>query len=57
MMHSGAGPARFTDPAQIADAIIDKVGKSVVLALPLGLGKANPIAKAARSAPSSRAMT
>lgn len=46
MMHSGAGPARFTDPAQIADAIIDKVGKTVVLALPLGLGKANHIANA-----------
>jgi len=46
MMHSGARPARFTDPAQIADAIIAKVGKTVVLALPLGLGKANHIANA-----------
>ena len=49
MMHSvggGTGPARFSDPAQLADAIVDKVGKRIVLALPLGLGKANHIANA-----------
>jgi hypothetical protein len=46
MMHSGAGPARFSDPAHLADAIVDKVGKKIVLALPLGLGKANHIANA-----------
>jgi acyl-CoA hydrolase len=46
MMHSGAGPARFTDPMQLADAIVAKVGKKIVLALPLGLGKANHIANA-----------
>jgi acyl-CoA hydrolase len=48
MMHPGgaAGPARFSDPAQLADAIVDKVGKKIVLALPLGLGKANHIANA-----------
>jgi acyl-CoA hydrolase len=39
-------PAQHTDPEKIADAIIDRVGKSVVLALPLGLGKANHIANA-----------
>jgi acyl-CoA hydrolase len=39
-------PARHSDPDQIADAIVAKVGKSIVLALPLGLGKANHIANA-----------
>jgi hypothetical protein len=46
MMHSGAGPARFDDPARLADAIVEKVGKTIVLAMPLGLGKANHIANA-----------
>ena len=46
MIHSGAGPARFTDPVRLADSIVDKVGKTIVLALPLGLGKANHIANA-----------
>jgi acyl-CoA hydrolase len=48
MIHSGAaaGPERCNDPARIADAIVEKVGKTVVLALPLGLGKANHIANA-----------
>ena len=46
MIHSGGGPARFTDPAKLADAIVEKVGKTIVLALPLGLGKANHIANA-----------
>jgi acyl-CoA hydrolase len=46
MIHSGAGPARFADPARLADSIIEKVGKTIVLALPLGLGKANHIANA-----------
>jgi hypothetical protein len=46
MMHSGAGPARFTDAARLADAIVERVGKTIVLALPLGLGKANHIANA-----------
>ena len=39
-------PAGHSDPDQIADAIIAEVGKSIVLALPLGLGKANHIANA-----------
>jgi len=46
MIHSGAGPARFADPARLADSIVEKVGKTIVLALPLGLGKANHIANA-----------
>jgi len=40
------GPARFDDPDILADAIIARVGKSIVLALPLGLGKANHVANA-----------
>ncbi len=39
-------PARYKDADVIADAIIEKVGKSIVLAMPLGLGKANHIANA-----------
>src|SRR3984957_18515332 len=46
MIHSGAGPARFSDPARLANSIVEKVGKTIVLALPLGLGKANDIANA-----------
>jgi acyl-CoA hydrolase len=46
MIHSGVGPERFDDPARLADAIIEKVGRTIVLALPLGLGKANQIANA-----------
>ncbi len=46
MIHSGAGPQKFTDPALVADAIVEKVGKKIVMALPLGLGKANHIANA-----------
>jgi acyl-CoA hydrolase len=40
------GPARFDDPDLLADAIIARVGKTIVLALPLGLGKANHVANA-----------
>jgi acyl-CoA hydrolase len=46
MIHSHAGPARFDDPGRLVDAIVEKVGKTIVLALPLGLGKANHIANA-----------
>jgi hypothetical protein len=46
MIHSGAGPQKFTDPARVAEAIVEKAGKKIVMALPLGLGKANHIANA-----------
>jgi len=46
MTRSGAGPAAFDDAARLADAIVERVGKTIVLALPLGLGKANHIANA-----------
>jgi len=39
-------PVTFDDAASLADAIVAKVGKAIVLALPLGLGKANHIANA-----------
>jgi len=39
-------PVPFADPERVADAIIARVGKNIVLALPLGLGKANHVANA-----------
>jgi len=48
MIHSelATGPQRFGDAARLADAIVEKIGKTIVLGLPLGLGKANHIANA-----------
>jgi len=46
MIHSAAPPQTFADPARLADTIIERVGRTIVLALPLGLGKANHIANA-----------
>src|SRR6185437_7706516 len=43
---AGGGPTTFDDAARVADAIVERVGKTIVLALPLGLGKANHIANA-----------
>lgn len=45
-MSGASAPATFEDPDAIADAIIGRVGRKIVLALPLGLGKANHIANA-----------
>ncbi len=39
-------PLKFTDPDQAADAVIEKVGPEIKLALPLGIGKANHLANA-----------
>ncbi|HEX3809249.1 MAG TPA: acetyl-CoA hydrolase/transferase C-terminal domain-containing protein [Rhizomicrobium sp.] len=39
-------PQSFSDPDALADAIIRDVGKKIVLALPLGLGKACHVANA-----------
>lgn len=46
MTASGNGPAQLDSADRLADAIIARVGKSIVLALPLGLGKANHVANA-----------
>ena len=39
-------PQQFGDAGQCAEAILERVGRRVVLALPLGLGKANHVANA-----------
>ena len=39
-------PIAFTDPESLAEAIIGRVGKNIVLGLPLGVGKANHVANA-----------
>src|SRR6266702_1109711 len=44
--HRGGAPVSFADPERVADEIIARVGKSITLALPLGLGKANHVANA-----------
>ena len=41
-----AAPREFTDADQLAEEIIREVGKTIVLGLPLGLGKANHVANA-----------
>ena len=46
MIHTAADPSVFDDPARLADVIVARVGKTIVLALPLGLGKASHIANA-----------
>jgi acyl-CoA hydrolase len=39
-------PQIFTDPKALADAVLGAVGPRIVMALPLGLGKANHVANA-----------
>src|SRR5881392_1680566 len=39
-------PQVFSNAAAVADAILSDVGKTIVLGLPLGLGKANHIVNA-----------
>jgi acyl-CoA hydrolase len=46
MIDTRSAPERFEDAQGLADAVIARVGKTIVLALPLGLGKANHIANA-----------
>jgi acyl-CoA hydrolase len=41
-----AVPRTFTDPDQLAEEVIREVGKTIMLGLPLGLGKANHVANA-----------
>ncbi|TMH49258.1 MAG: acetyl-CoA hydrolase, partial [Betaproteobacteria bacterium] len=42
----GRRPVRFAELGACADAIIERVGRRILLALPLGLGKANHVANA-----------
>ena len=41
---AGFGPAWHTDVEDCVDAVLSRIGKDVILGLPLGLGKANSIA-------------
>jgi hypothetical protein len=41
-----SGLSRFEEPALLADAIIGRVGKTLVVGLPTGLGKANHVINA-----------
>src|SRR3974390_2053743 len=46
MMRAGGAPTRFDDADRVAEAVLARVGKKIVLALPIGLGKANHVANA-----------
>jgi hypothetical protein len=41
-----AMPRRFTDVDACADYIVERVGKRIVLGIPLGIGKPNPLVNA-----------
>jgi acyl-CoA hydrolase len=45
-MRPGVTPVVYEDPDRLAEAVIERVGKNIVLGLPLGLGKANHVANA-----------
>src|SRR6476619_5446060 len=45
-MNRASDPEQFQDAERVADAVISRVGKNIMLALPLGLGKANHVANA-----------
>jgi Acetyl-CoA hydrolase/transferase C-terminal domain len=45
-MRSRSPPVHFQDAERLTDTILGRVGKNIVLALPLGLGKANHLANA-----------
>lgn len=45
-MKKPVAPAFFEDPDELAEAIVRKVGNRIVLALPLGVGKATHVANA-----------
>src|SRR5271169_5813396 len=44
MMRSGDAPAHFDDADRLTEAVVGRVGRNIVLALPLGLGKSNHVA-------------
>src|SRR5271157_1647061 len=46
MTRDGGAPIPFEDADSLAAAVIARVGKNIMLALPLGLGKANHVANA-----------
>ncbi len=46
MKRASSSPVPFEDADRLAEAVIARVGKNIVLALPLGLGKANHVANA-----------
>lgn len=43
---SAAAPTRFTDPDACVEATLSRVGKSIVLGLPVAIGKPNPLVNA-----------
>jgi hypothetical protein len=44
MNSRGRAPVHFDDADRLTGTVVERVGKNIVLALPLGLGKANQVA-------------